>query len=123
MNYISPLMPHPIIPGMDFTIQEVRQPTLLAVSFADNYMQECQDGISGEKQTTVTVTWVFLTRMLKETLDTFYHTLAGAGRFPFTLPGGSSKVYVCKTWLPQEISYNNWTLQATWDRVPDSDPT
>ncbi len=116
------LLPVPSGPKISFPINENRNPAVLSLMFGDSYTQECQDGISGEKTTDVSVTWTKLTRFEKDVIDAFLDERGGVERFYYTMPGASAyHVYTCAEWELTEINFNNWTITAKWKRTPNTD--
>jgi phage-related protein len=114
------VLPLPPVPGLDFPVAAARTPALLGLRFGDSYRQECQDGIFGEKQTDVSVIWSKLTTQHKVIIDSFLRERGGYQSFSYSMPRSITvHTYICKTWKCTEIAFNNWTISASWSRVPD----
>ncbi len=118
---MTTLLPFPANARGPDALPQTRAPAILGLRFGDGYRQECQDGISGEKVTQVQVSWSKLTTPEKIVIDLFFEERSG-DRFYYTLPGDTEPmVYICKTWTPTVTAFGVWNIEATWDRVPDTD--
>ena len=108
----------PATPAPVYGAEKRSQPAVRSVKFGDGYEQRLTFGLN-QNPKTWSLNWSNITEADCDTLEAFLDARAGQESFDWTPPSGGGAKWVCREWSRTLESYNNNSVQATFEQVAE----
>ena len=96
-----------------------KAPKLLMAEFGDGYSQRAADGINNDPRTR-SMSWTNLTQEEKDYIDGFLEDRNGFESFFYQeRDEPQPKVFICTEWEVVDVTYDVYTVTATFKQVYD----